>query len=159
VTLALQGYPAEYIAEALDHLSTSTVKHYVRYTYEFSAYIDALTTQSSEVVAAVRAWEGKMVDQRQMQDSPHVGRPIGSLGICMKDAACDYWPTVSCYSCSRFRPSREADHREAARHIADEQRRLQPFPASMTTHMFDRAIATANALAGALEQGALDESD
>ena len=57
VTLALQGFSAEYIAEALDHRSTPTVRHYCRYSMQLAAYINSVAKRSPEI--GQRAIDGK----------------------------------------------------------------------------------------------------
>lgn len=109
--MVMEGKTPEEVAVALDHSSTASVAHYFRYNRDLIDFIDDTFESSLAIKNAVSRWQGFLIDQNdQIAGSLVRISDIASLGKCLKQTRCDMHPTVSCYSCTRFRPFIDADH-------------------------------------------------
>ncbi|HKS15006.1 MAG TPA: site-specific integrase [Pseudomonas sp.] len=109
-SMVLAGATPEDVAEALDHVSVDSIKYYFRYNLELHDFINRAHSESPDIVRAVEAWGGRLDNMGDLLPNEI---KIGSLGKCTRGSACPYHPTVSCYSCQNFKPSKNADHRQA----------------------------------------------
>ena len=116
--MVIQGYSPDEVAEALDHADTNSLRHYFKFNRDVIDYVNAVQSASPAITGLVRTW----VEGWKKHSAPTSGTDIRAtatniLGKCGNDGICDRQPTVSCYSCFRFRPSIDADHAKAAAFI------------------------------------------
>jgi integrase len=110
--MVMEGKTPEEVAMALDHGSTATVQHYFRYNRDLIDFIDDTFDSSVTMSNAVTRWQGYLIDEDDDSIAGTVVRvsDIASLGKCLKITRCEMHPTVSCYSCAKFRPFKDANH-------------------------------------------------
>ncbi|MEB5934972.1 site-specific integrase [Pseudomonas mosselii] len=120
-SMVLSGASPEEVAEALDHSNLDSVKYYFRYNLELQEFINTTHMASPEINAAVQMWNGKF-----MEEIPDRSKltAISSVGLCSSTEPCPFHPTVTCYACSKFRPSRHANHEAALADITKFQQML-----------------------------------
>ncbi|WP_396616118.1 hypothetical protein ACHZ97_19040 [Lysobacter soli] len=148
-TMFLNGASIEEIAEALDHSSVDSVRHYVRFNMEFLNRINGAIQRSPEVTAAVDSWEGRWTSASEPLEIGEL--TVGSLGKCTKGSACEVHPQVSCYSCNSFRPSIDGDHRAALNDLITYQEQLAAHSSRIIPAQLIPAIAGARAVIAAIE--------
>lgn len=142
-SLVLAGHSAEEVAEALDHATTGTVKHYFRYSIEFHSFINQVHQSSPEITAAEAAWSGRIVEEVVAARGT---RRVAKLGLCMRTSICPLHPTVSCYGCGQFRPSSTADHAESLSNLLDLQKDLKDHSTGLMPSQLDAAVRGAKEL-------------
>ena len=120
-SMVLSGASPEEVAEALDHSNLNSIKHYFHYNLELQEFINTTHMASPEINAAVQMWCGKFMEE--IPDRSAL-RPISGLGSCNSKEPCPYHPTVTCYACPKFRPSRHANHEGALADITKFQQML-----------------------------------
>lgn len=134
-SMVLSGASPDEVAEALDHINLNSIKHYFRYNLELQEFINTTHMASPEINAAVKMWCGKFMEETADRSALS---PISSLGLCSSKKPCPFHPTVTCYACPKFRPSRHADH-EAA--LADITRFKQMLGSSSSGAMVQQVEA------------------
>lgn len=115
VSMALDGYSAEEIADALDHRKMSTVYRYLQLSPDVIEYLDGRLSRSTQIIEATAYWSGRMIERGEPKGEQGT-RPVSDIGRCSSQR-CEYEPRISCYGCSRFRPYKDADHKSAKREI------------------------------------------
>ncbi|WNN41853.1 site-specific integrase [Pseudomonas inefficax] len=120
-SMVLSGASPEEVAEALDHSNLNSIKHYFHYNLELQEFINTTHMASPEINAAVQMWCGKFMEEIPERSAL---RPISGLGSCNSEGPCPYHPTVTCYACPKFRPSRHANHEGALADITKFQQML-----------------------------------
>lgn len=147
-SMVLAGASPEEVAEALDHVSVDSIKYYFRYNLELHDFINRVHSESPDIVRAVDAWQGRLNDiDKLLPDEIK----IGTLGKCTRGSACPYHPTVSCYSCQNFRPSKSADHRKALTDIEELQALMRDTSTGPISQQLQTAIHGARSLILAIE--------
>lgn len=109
-SMVLSGATPEEVAETLDHVDTGSVSYYFRYNLDLHDFVNSANAASAEINAAVSMWQNRIDGA---ETSPSGLLSIGKLGKCTLGEPCPHHPTVSCYACVNFRPSRNADHSKA----------------------------------------------
>lgn len=138
--MVMEGKTPEEIAIALDHSSTASVEHYFRYNRDLIDFIDDTFDSSSALKNAVARWQGFLISENdQIAGSLVKISDIASLGKCLKQTRCDMHPTISCYSCARFRPFINADHEAQLKVIEAERAFLQNSSSGPVKHQLDEA--------------------
>ncbi|MCU8071572.1 site-specific integrase [Shewanella sp. SM32] len=138
--MVMEGKTPEEIAIALDHSSTASVEHYFRYNRDLIDFIDDTFDSSSALKNAVARWQGFLISENdQIAGSLVKISDIASLGKCLKQTRCDMHPTISCYSCTRFRPFINADHEAQLKVIEAERAFLQNSSSGPVKHQLDEA--------------------
>lgn len=135
-SMVLSGSSPEEVAEALDHINLNSIKHYFRYNIELQQFINSTHMASPEINAAVQMWCGKFMEETA---ETSVLAAISSLGLCSSTEPCPFHPTVTCYACPKFRPSRHADHEAALADIT----RFQQILGSASTGAMAQQVETA----------------
>jgi len=148
-SMVLSGATPEEVAEALDHQSISTIVHYFRYNRELHDFINQVHASSPDIATAARMWEGRFSDDTKTDSGDGV---IGGLGRCKRGSPCPYHPTVSCYACHRFRPSRNGDHLAALKSIEAFQLRMASESTGPIAQQLEAAIFGAKAVILAVEE-------
>lgn len=147
-SMVLAGASPDEVAEALDHVSVDSIKFYFRYNLELHDFINRVHSESPDIVRAVEAWQGRL-------DNMNVLLPneikIGTLGKCTRGSACPFHPTVSCYSCQSFRPSKSADHKQALIDIQEFQTLMRSTSTGPISQQLETAIHGAKSLILAIE--------
>lgn len=150
-SMVVAGASIEDVAEALDHVGTTSVAHYFRYNTDVHELINRACARSPEFAEAVTLWEGKIVSKQE-----HVKDAIVSgLGSCKLGRPCPHHPTVSCYACQMFRPWKEVDHRKSLEDI----KALRETMGKQATGPFARQLDAAVFGAGALVTAITGEAD
>ncbi|MEH6711163.1 MAG: site-specific integrase [Paraglaciecola polaris] len=110
--MVMEGKTPEEVAIALDHGSTKSVDHYFRYNRDLIDFIDDTFASSVAISNAVMRWQGYLIDEEDDSIAGTIVRvsDIAGLGKCLKKTRCNMHPTVSCYSCAKFRPFKDANH-------------------------------------------------
>lgn len=147
-SMVLAGASPEEVAEALDHVSVDSIKFYFRYNLELHDFINRVHSESPDIVRAVDAWQGRLDDMNVLLPNEI---KIGTLGKCTRGSACPYHPTVSCYSCQNFRPSKKANHRQALTDIQDFQTLMKDTSTGPISQQLEIAIHGAKSLILAIE--------
>ncbi|WP_035851828.1 tyrosine-type recombinase/integrase [Deefgea rivuli] len=142
-SMVLAGASMEEVAEALDHQGTNSVEHYFRYNLEVHEIINAAHTASPTINLAVEMWQGRITHSNK---SNVEGVKIGSLGLCVRDSACPLHPTVSCYSCTSFRPRKDANHKESLISLEDLRKSIREKSTGPIVEQLDSAILGAKGL-------------
>jgi hypothetical protein len=148
--MVLSGATAEEVAEALDHQSVNSITHYFRYNLELQSFINQAHAASPDVVDAIEMWQGRFLED----DTDHTERtvPISSLGRCASTSVCPHHPTISCYGCSKFRPSRKADHQGALNNIKQFQNTISAHSSGPIAMQVEAALFGAQAILIALKE-------
>lgn len=115
MSMVMAGHDPVDVAEALDHVAIGSVRHYFRFSLDLIQFVNASHMASREIGDAVSAWRGKFVAPSESVSTGEMR--VAHLGICKSSAPCPHHPTVTCYTCAKFRPYRGADHEEAERAI------------------------------------------
>ena len=86
-------------------------------------------------------WQGFIVDEDDGNVEGTLIRvsDIANLGKCLKKTQCEMHPTVSCYSCSRFRPFKNADHEAQLKVIEAERDFVKANSSGAVLHQLDEA--------------------
>lgn len=143
-SLVLAGHLADEVAEALDHSNTESVGHYFKYSRDVHRFINDTAARSSEIVAAAQSWEGRLSGNGE---APSTGATaVGSLGLCVRESACPYHPTVSCYACRSFRPDIGANHSAALESIKQHKALLEQSATGALKDQLQIEVAGAMAL-------------
>lgn len=116
MSMVMTGHSPLDVAEALDHVSADSVKHYFDFSLDLVHFVNESHKASKEISEAVSAWQGSFASEAERLD-PREMR-VAHLGICKASSPCPHHPTVTCYACPKFRPYRDADHAQAERAIA-----------------------------------------
>jgi hypothetical protein len=146
--MVLSGATPEEVAEALDHVSVDSIKYYFRYNLELHDFINRAHSESPDIVRAVEAWQGRLDGMDSFLPNEI---KIGSLGKCTRGSTCPYHPTVSCYSCQNFRPSKNADHRQALIDIQNFQSLMRETSTGPISQQLEIAMHGAKSLILAIE--------
>ncbi|MGE7137887.1 site-specific integrase [Luteibacter sp. NPDC031894] len=157
-SLVMQGCSAEEIAEAMDHKSTASLKSYFLYSKDVEDMVRSDGFSTAEIELAAERWRGRIIQRDAADASRRKGRPILDLGVCLQVEDCTYWPTVTCYSCSRFRPYAQADHATAKAHILDVKDAASGDITGPYARMLDGAIQGVSAVITACHE-VMDKSD
>lgn len=147
-SMVLSGATPEEVAEALDHVSVDSIKYYFRYNLELHDFINRAHSESPDIVRAVEAWQGRLDGMDSFLPNEI---KIGSLGKCTRGSTCPYHPTVSCYSCQNFRPSKNADHRQALIDIQNFQSLMRETSTGPISQQLEIAMHGAKSLILAIE--------
>lgn len=142
-TMVLAGATAEEVAEALDHVSTDSIKYYFRYNLELHDFINRAHAASPEITRAVQMWQGRLDNMQTFMPGEI---KIGNLGKCMRGSPCPHHPTVSCYSCPSFRPGRNANHTQALADIEEFQKLIALSSTGPITQQLEISIHGAKAV-------------
>jgi len=139
--MVMEGKTPEEVAIALDHSTTASVQHYFRYNRDLIDFIDDSFESSNTIKSAVMRWQGFIVDEDDGSVEGSLIRvsDIASLGKCLKKTQCEVHPTVSCYSCSRFRPFKNADHEGQLKVIEAERDFVKANSTGAVLHQLDEA--------------------
>lgn len=157
VSMALDGYSADEIADALDHTTMSTVSRYLQLSPDVIDYLDGRLSKSAQIIEAAAYWSGRTID-RGDASAERGTRAVSDIGRCAS-THCDYEPRISCYGCSRFRPYRDADHRASEREIELRVIELENGSSGGVARQLDSALVGVKAIIAELEAGSNDESD
>jgi integrase len=148
-SLVLSGATPEQVAEALDHQDISTIKHYFNYNLELHDFINAAHSSNPEINEAVLMWSGRLSEDL----GPASGEfRVSNLGRCTRGSACPYHPTLSCYSCSSFRPLRSADHNGALSSLIELKDSLGGNSTGPIAQQLESAIYGAKSIILAIEE-------
>jgi len=150
-SMVLGGHTPEDVAEALDHKTVATVQHYFRFNLDLIDFVNAAHNTSAEITDAVGYWSGRLTS-----DVPHASSDVmrvADLGICKANQVCPHHPTVTCYSCPKFRPFKEADHTVAKRNIEDLRDRMFEQGTGPVRRQVDSALAGVRAVIEAINHG------
>lgn len=109
--MACTGSSAEEIASALGHSGTDSVAKYIRQGMAMSEYIDRAMSSSDTHLEASSTWQNPQLARKEM-------KKIMAIGECSKPTPCELHPGYSCYTCSKFKPSADVDHRESISQIS-----------------------------------------
>lgn len=142
-SMVLSGSTPEEVAEALDHQSIHSIAHYFRYNLELQDFINRVHLASPEIRAAVEMWGGRFLEGVE-EDTTY--RPISNLGKCSRSTPCPYHPTVTCYACSNFMPSRHANHLAALEGIKNFQSMLAKSSTGPIAQQVEAAVYGAKAI-------------
>lgn len=142
-SMVLSGASPEEVAEALDHIGIASIKHYFRYNLDLHDYINRAHSSSSEIGLAVDLWSGSLVFAEE--SDPQLLK-IANLGSCALSTPCPHHPTMSCYSCHKFRPSRDADHSQALRNMVSYRDNVVKSSTGPIAIQLDMAIQGAQSL-------------
>lgn len=139
--MVMEGKTPEEVAIALDHSTVASVQHYFRYNRDLIDFIDDSFESSKTIKSAVMRWQGFIVDEDDGSVEGSLIRvsDIASLGKCLKKTQCEMHPTVSCYSCSRFRPFKNADHEAQLKVIEAERDFVKANSSGAVLHQLDEA--------------------
>jgi integrase len=148
-SMVLSGASPDEVAEALDHINLNSIKHYFRYNLELQEFINTTHMASPEINSAVQMWNGKFTDKTT--DTSALS-PISSLGLCSSTEPCPFHPTVTCYACPKFRPSRHADHEAALADITKFQQMLGRTSTGAMAQQVEAAIHGAKAVIIAVKE-------
>lgn len=148
-SMVLSGASPEEVAEALDHVNLNSIKHYFRYNLELQEFINTTHMMSPEINAAVQMWQGKFMEETADRSTL---TPISGLGSCSSTEPCPFHPTVTCYACSKFRPSRHADHEAALADINKFQRMLGSSSTGAMAQQVESAIHGAKSIIIAVKE-------
>jgi integrase len=113
--MVMSGHSPVDVAEALDHVTVGSVRYYFDFSRELIDFVNASHRSSAEIGEAVSLWSGRMTS-RQLLVEPSDMR-VAHLGICKAAGPCPHHPTVTCYTCPKFRPFKEGDHAGAEQAI------------------------------------------
>lgn len=116
VSMAIAGFSAIEIAVALDHTNTRSIDHYLRWSRDVLKYVNDIYSESEELNEIL----SRLITREEADTEHDLIRlsDVANLGICTKNGHCEYHPTVSCYSCSRFMPYTDGDHEKALINIS-----------------------------------------
>jgi integrase len=148
-SMVLSGASPEEVAEALDHRNLNSIKHYFRYNLELQEFINTTHMASQEINVAVQMWCGKFMEVTADRSSLTA---ISSLGLCSSTEPCPYHPTVTCYACPKFRPSRHADHEAALADITRFQQMLGSTSTGVMAQQVEAAIHGAKSVIIAVKE-------
>lgn len=125
-------------AHALMLKDTRTVRKYRQVSAELMNLIDE--KMSDHLAIVVNAFTGKIVTNRESaKNGDRADRQIEDLAVCGSDAECHLDAPFTCYSCGKFQPILEADHRSVLKRL--ERRRAQVIATDKTTGvLWDRPI-------------------
>lgn len=147
-SMVMAGHTPEDVAEALDHQTVDNVRHYFQFNLDLIDFVNATHNTSTEITEAVAFWSGRITSDAQR---PTLGTMrVANLGICKANQVCPHHPTVTCYSCSKFRPFKEADHTVALRNIEDLRDRMLGQSTGPVRHQVDLALAGVRAVMEAI---------
>lgn len=140
--MVMKGKTPEEVAITLDHGSTHSVNHYFRYNRDLIDFIDDSFESSSVIKNAVSRWQNYMISEDDDTVAGSLIRisDIVSLGKCLKQTRCEYHPTVSCYSCGKFRPFKSANHEAQLEVIKAERDFVYQNSSGPVQHQLDEAL-------------------
>jgi hypothetical protein len=132
--LIADGKPMRVVADALDHMSTETVKHYEFEDYRLVASLDARLGDAIQVVA-----EGFLGTLTEKSSEAARGMPPSSripffdserdqaedLGNCGSNGSCELALPLACYSCREFQPWIEGPHERLLAQLKGQRVRRQ----------------------------------
>lgn len=148
-SMVLSGATPEEVAQALDHQGIHSIAHYFRYNLELQDFINRVHTASPEIRVAVDMWGGRFVEAVENNTAY---RPISNLGKCSRPTPCPYHPTITCYACSSFMPSRHADHVSALEGIQHFQSMLSSASTGPMAQQVEAAVYGAKAILIAVKE-------
>lgn len=133
--MAEEGHSQAVIAEALDHTTLGSVKHYTAVTGKFHArYNKAL---SMRLATTAQAFAGVLIssaddDGGRAIRSPEITGTFEPIARCGKFGFCKFNAPIACYTCMAFRPFKEAPHevildyllRERERYLSNSKKSL-----------------------------------
>lgn len=114
--MVLQGYSPEEVAYSLDHLSLMSIRHYFKFNTEVVDFVNSVVQNSFEISQMIDYWSGKFINKNELSNNSKM-RKVGTIGLCSKNEVCHANPSVTCYSCSNFRPYADGAHQEALEQI------------------------------------------
>jgi len=147
-SMVMSGHSPEDVAEALDHCTVANVQHYFRFNLELIDFVNASHNSSVEITEAVAFWSGRISSQDSLTALGDMR--VANLGICKSIEVCQHHPTVTCYSCPKFRPFKEADHGAAQRVIEDLRDRVREHGTGPVRIQIDAALAGVHAVIKAI---------
>lgn len=147
-SMVLSGASPEEVAEALDHSNLESIKHYFRYNLELQEFINTIHMASPEINAAVQIWSGKFSEEVPERSKLTA---ISGIGSCSSTEPCPFHPTVTCYACPKFRPSRHANHEAALADITRFQQMLGSNSTGAMVQQVEAAIHGAKSVIIALK--------
>ena len=150
--MVISGHSPEDVAEALDHQTTENVKHYFKFNLDLIEFVNAAHNTSAEIAEAIAYWSGRITSAARESLSKEMH--VANLGICKATEVCPHHPTVTCYSCPKFRPFKEADHRVAKRVIEDLRDRMREQGSGPVRSQVDSALAGVRAVIKAIAHDA-----
>lgn len=120
--LIADGHSRQVIADALDHSSTATLKHYVEYGSRLvptlDAHIGSTLTQMSGLflgrVAEPTSADKRLPHTRIFAFDTDTDKLLG-LGNCSADTACSLPVPFSCYTCKHFNTWNDAAAHQSVR--------------------------------------------
>lgn len=148
-SMVLSGASPDEVAEALDHANLNSIKHYFRYNLELQEFINTTHMASPEITSAIEMWSGKIMEGNINKSALAT---ISNLGNCSSIEPCPFHPTVTCYACSKFRPSRNADHEAALADITRFQKMLGRTSTGAMAQQVEAAIHGAKAVIIAVKE-------
>lgn len=151
-SMVMGGHSPEDVAEALDHRTTGTVQHYFQFNPDLIDFVNAAHNTSAEIKEAVAFWSGRITSNSSPSE-PSAMR-VANLGICKAKEVCPHHPTVTCYSCPKFRPFKEADHTVAQGVIESLRERLVEQATGPVRRQVDSALAGVRAVIEAIAHDA-----
>ncbi|OQS23527.1 site-specific integrase [Chromobacterium violaceum] len=124
--MAEEGHSQAIIAEALDHTTLGSVKHYTAVTGKFHArYNKAL---SMRLATTAQAFAGVLIsssdaDAGRAIRSPEITGTFEPIARCGKFGFCKFNAPIACYTCVSFRPFKEAPHEVILDYLLRERER------------------------------------
>lgn len=146
--MVISGHSPEDVAEALDHMGTGSIEHYFRFNLDLIDFVNAAHNSSNEIKEAVAFWSCRL--SSKTSKGLHKEMRVANLGICKAIAVCPHHPTVTCYSCPKFRPFKEADHGAALRAIEGLRGHVHEHGTGPVRHQVDAALAGVRAVIEAI---------
>ncbi|WP_199775492.1 hypothetical protein [Microbulbifer pacificus] len=136
--LANEGRTEYEIASALLQKDGRSTRKYRQVSADLMKLIDE--KMSDHLAVVVNAFTGRIVrDRGEAINGEQADRQIEDLAVCGSDAMCHLDVPYSCYSCPKFQPLLDGNHREALEHL--EGRRAQAISEDKITGvLWDRAI-------------------
>lgn len=147
-SMVMNGHSPEDVAEALDHRTVATVQHYFRFNLDLIDFVNAAHNTSGEIAEAVAFWSGRITSNSS--SSVFGAMRVANLGICKANEVCPHHPTVTCYSCPKFRPFKEADHKVAQQVIESLRNRMFEQGTGPVRQQVDSALAGVRAVIEAI---------
>lgn len=120
-----QGCPPRVLADLLDHSDLQHVTVYYESTGEF---VDRLNSAvATQLGAKVGMFLGVVSDlppfgiepERRVYGLAVEASRISTLGRCGSDGVCALAPPLACYTCSKFKALKDADHRSLLQNVIE----------------------------------------
>lgn len=123
----MSGCTPTEVAELLDHASTSSVKHYFRFTQEMWEILESAVESRIEQKHFALAWvSDEDIAGNIYAKSVCETTSFTSIGKCASKSICLDEPAIACYACNKFCPNKNpAAHRHALGNLIDRRNKLR----------------------------------